>query len=73
MKLIIQIPCYNEARVLPKTLSQLPEKVEGFDHVEVLVIDDGSRDETRRGGKLPLLTFIDGYDQCVGRQAKFVR
>jgi len=46
MKLIIQIPCYNEAQILPTTLSQLPESVEGFDQVESLVIDDGSTDDT---------------------------
>jgi len=48
MKLIIQIPCYNEAQILPSTLSQLPESVEGFDQVAVLVIDDGSTDDTAK-------------------------
>ena len=43
MKLIIQIPCYNEALILPKTLAQLPEAIEGFDQVEILVVDDGSQ------------------------------
>ena len=46
MKLIIQIPCYNEAEQLPRTLAELPEQVEGFETVERLVIDDGSTDET---------------------------
>ena len=46
MKLIIQIPCFNEAEHLPKTLQQLPRVVEGFDAVEILVIEDGSTDET---------------------------
>lgn len=46
MKLIIQIPCYNEAETLPLTLSALPRAVEGFDSVEWLVIDDGSTDNT---------------------------
>ncbi len=46
MKLIIQIPCYNEAEQLPQTLAELPGEVEGFDVVERLVIDDGSTDET---------------------------
>lgn len=45
-KLIIQIPCLNEAESLPITLADLPRKVEGFDVVEWLVIDDGSRDGT---------------------------
>src|SRR5436305_10430273 len=46
MKLIIQIPCFNEAQQLPQTLADLPREVEGFDAVEWLVIDDGSGDET---------------------------
>jgi glycosyltransferase involved in cell wall biosynthesis len=46
MKLIIQIPCFNEAEQLPRTLADLPREVEGFDTVEWLVIDDGSTDET---------------------------
>jgi len=46
MKLIIQIPCFNEAQQLPATLADLPREVAGFDAVEWLVIDDGSTDET---------------------------
>src|SRR5437588_10991420 len=46
MKLIIQIPCFNEAQQLPQTLADLPREVEGFDTVEWLVVDDGSSDET---------------------------
>jgi glycosyltransferase involved in cell wall biosynthesis len=46
MKLIIQIPCFNEAAQLPLTLSRLPRSVPGFDVVEWLVIDDGSSDHT---------------------------
>ena len=46
MKLIIQVPCYNEERALPATLADLPRHVEGFDRVEWLVIDDGSSDRT---------------------------
>ena len=46
MKLIIQIPCFNEAQQLPRTLQDLPRAVEGFDTVEWLVVDDGSTDET---------------------------
>lgn len=45
-KLIIQIPCYNEAESLPVTLSEIPRKVSGFDDVEWLVVDDGSTDKT---------------------------
>jgi glycosyltransferase involved in cell wall biosynthesis len=46
MKLIIQIPCFNEQDQLPATLAQLPRAVEGFDTVEWLIIDDGSTDRT---------------------------
>lgn len=46
MKLIIQIPCYNEGEVIAATVALLPRQVEGFDAVELLVIDDGSRDNT---------------------------
>ncbi len=46
MKLIIQIPCFNEEGQLPLTLSRLPRRVAGFDVVEWLVIDDGSTDRT---------------------------
>jgi glycosyltransferase involved in cell wall biosynthesis len=46
VKLIIQIPCLNEATTLPATIADLPRAVAGFDTVEILVIDDGSRDGT---------------------------
>jgi glycosyltransferase involved in cell wall biosynthesis len=46
MKLIIQIPCLNEAQTLPIALSALPRKVPGFSSVEWLIIDDGSQDNT---------------------------
>jgi glycosyltransferase involved in cell wall biosynthesis len=46
MKLIIQIPCYNEEATLGLTLSQLPRQLPGIDQVEWLIINDGSRDRT---------------------------
>ncbi len=46
MKLIIQIPCFNEEAQLPATLADLPRAVEGFETVEWLIIDDGSTDRT---------------------------
>lgn len=46
MKLIIQIPCYNEADTLPETLAQLPRAIRGFSSVEILIVDDGSVDDT---------------------------
>ena len=45
-KLIIQIPCLNEAQTLPATLADLPKAIPGVDVIEILVIDDGSRDGT---------------------------
>ncbi len=46
MKLIIQIPCYNEEATLGLTLSELPRQLPGIDRVEWLIINDGSRDRT---------------------------
>jgi len=46
VKLIIQIPCLNEEHTLPKTLEDLPKKIEGIDSIEILIIDDGSTDKT---------------------------
>jgi len=46
MKLIIQIPCFNEEETLPGTLADLPRAIEGIAEVEWLVIDDGSSDRT---------------------------
>jgi len=46
MKLIIQIPCYNEAPVIAQTIQTLPRQLAGIDQVEIMVIDDGSRDKT---------------------------
>lgn len=51
MKLIIQIPCYNEEKSLPVTLKELPRKVKGFDTVEWLIIDDASTDNTVEAAK----------------------
>ena len=45
-KLIIQIPCLNEAETLPATIAGLPRSIPGIDVIEVLVVDDGSRDGT---------------------------
>lgn len=46
MKLIIQIPCYNEEKTLPITYVDLPKKIDGVDIIEVLIINDGSTDRT---------------------------
>ena len=59
MKLIIQIPCYNEAETLSIALAALPRSVPGFDCVEWLIIDDGSQDETIKVAK------ANGVDHIV--------
>lgn len=46
MKLIIQIPCYNEAETLEIALNDLPRQIEGVDEIEYLIINDGSKDDT---------------------------
>jgi len=46
MKLIVQIPCYNEEDTLPQTLADIPREIPGIDVVEILVVDDGSSDRT---------------------------
>lgn len=58
-KLIIQIPCLNEAESLPTTLRELPRCVDGFDVVEWLVIDDGSTDGTVN------VALLHGVDHIV--------
>lgn len=58
-KLIIQIPCYNEAETLPVTLASLPRTLPGIDQVEWLVVDDGSVDGTA------LVAKAHGVDHVV--------
>jgi glycosyltransferase involved in cell wall biosynthesis len=68
-KLIIQIPCLNEAKSLPMALASLPRSVPGFETVEWLIIDDGSTDDTvgvaRREGADHILSF--GYNRGLAR------
>jgi glycosyltransferase involved in cell wall biosynthesis len=79
MKLIIQIPCFNEEQTLPETLGDLPREIPGIETVEWLVIDDGSTDRTievaREGGvdhvvrltnnKGLAAAFQAGLDACL--------
>ena len=46
MKLIVQIPCFNEEETLPATFNDIPKQIDGVDVVEILIIDDGSTDKT---------------------------
>jgi glycosyltransferase involved in cell wall biosynthesis len=73
LKLIIQIPCLNDAETLPATLADLPRSVPGFDSVEWLVVDDGSSDNTtqvaRRLGVDHILRFNANKGLAVAFQA----
>ena len=51
MKLIVQIPCYNEETTLPQTVRDIPRQIEGVEQVEILIIDDGSKDQTIEAAK----------------------
>lgn len=46
IKLIIQVPCYNEEETLPLVLESMPKKIKGIDSIDILIIDDGSTDRT---------------------------
>ena len=79
MKLIIQIPCYNEAETLKVALDHLPKHIDGIDQIEVLIINDGSTDATvqvaREWGVNHIVTFkqnkglargfMAGIDACL--------
>jgi len=73
MKLIIQIPCFNEELTLPGTLADLPREVPGIDVVEWLVIDDGSTDRTvevaRAGGVDHIVRLTNNRGLAAGFQA----
>lgn len=60
MKLIIQIPCFNEEETLPVTLRDLPRDIPGIDDIEVLIVDDGSTDRTQEVAR------EHGADHIVG-------
>ncbi len=79
MKLIIQIPCYNEAETLEVALNDLPKHIDGVDEIEYLIINDGSKDNTvevaRRWGVHHIISFkqnkglargfMAGLDGCL--------
>ncbi len=85
MKLIIQIPCYNEAQTLPQTIADLPTSLPGIETIELLVINDGSADNTvevaRRCGVQHVVdlprsglakAFAAGLDGCLSHGADII-
>lgn len=72
MKLIIQIPCYNEAETLAIALKALPRQVEGFDEVEWLIIDDGSKDNTVEVAKANGVDHIVSHTHNLGLAKGFM-
>ena len=86
MKLIIQIPCYNEEKTLPITFGDLPKEIAGIDKLEYLIIDDGSKDRTVEIAKelgihhivkLPnnrglAKAFMAGLDACLSLGADII-
>lgn len=86
MKLIVQIPCFNEEHTLPQTVKDIPRNIPGVDRVEILIIDDGSSDRTVEvAGELGVehiicnkrnqglaRTFRTGLDACLHLGADIV-
>ncbi|MEQ9354118.1 glycosyltransferase family 2 protein [Coleofasciculus chthonoplastes] len=72
MKLIIQIPCYNEEATLGLTLSELPRQVPGVDTVEWLIINDGSIDQTVEVAKACGVDHIVNFDHNQGLAKGFM-
>lgn len=70
-KLIIQIPCFNEAATLPPTLRDLPRSLPGVDVIEYLVIDDGSRDETAAVARANGVHHVVQFERNRGLAAAF--
>ena len=72
MKLIIQIPCYNEAETLEVALNDLPRKLDGVDEIEYLIINDGSHDNTVEVAKRWGVHHVVNFKQNKGLAKGFV-
>lgn len=72
MKLIIQIPCYNEADTLEIALNALPKKIDGIDEIEYLIINDGSKDNTVEVAKEWGVNYIVNFKRNKGLAKGFM-
>ncbi len=72
MKLLIQIPCYNEAETLEIALNDLPKKLEGIDEIEYLIINDGSKDHTVEVAKKWGVHHVVNFKQNKGLAKGFM-
>ena len=72
MKLIIQIPCYNEAETLKIALDALPKQIDGLDTIEYLIINDGSQDNTVEVAKEWGVQHIVNFKQNRGLAKGFM-
>ena len=72
MKLIIQMPCYNEAETLKIALDALPKKIAGIDQIEYLIINDGSKDETVNVARDWGVNYIVNFKRNKGLARGFI-
>ena len=72
MKLIIQIPCLNEAETLEIALNDLPKQIEGIDEIEYLIINDGSSDNTVEVAKKWGVHYVVNFKQNKGLAKGFM-
>ena len=72
MKLIIQIPCYNEADTLEIALNDLPKQLEGIDEIEYLIINDGSKDKTVEVAQKWGVHYVVNFKQNKGLARGFM-
>lgn len=72
MKLIIQIPCYNEAETLEIALNDLPKHIDGIDEIEYLIINDGSKDDTVKVAKAWGVNYVVNFKQNKGLAKGFM-
>ena len=72
MKLIIQIPCYNEAGTLEIALNDLPKHIDGIDTIEYLIINDGSKDNTVEVAKNWGVNYVVNFKQNKGLAKGFM-